>query len=302
MIQIAADHRPIALVTAHAARALDEDLPPLVAAMAACGITPEIVVWDDPAVDWARFSLALLRSTWDYHERLPEFLAWLGRVARLTRLANPEEVVRWNLDKHYLAELQRAGVATVPTSFAEPGADAVTALRDFLAGDANADRVIKPAIGAGSRDAQRYQSHESEAMLAHVSRLLTQNRSVILQPYLERVDTQGETALVYYNSVFSHAFHKGPLLRRGSASTQDLFATESISARCPDADELALGERVISALPFDTLLYARIDLIRGADASPCVLELELAEPSMYFNYAEGAAARFAAAVQSAVSG
>ena len=286
--------RPIALVTARAARDLDPDLPPLVAALTERGAVAEVVEWDDPEVDWSRFAVAVLRSTWDYHSRLSEFLNWLERVTQLTRLVNPQNVVRWNLDKHYLAELRRAGVATVPTAFVEPGDDADAALQKFLATYAAADRVVKPAIGAGSRDAQRYQCHEAPVMLAHVRRLQNEQRSVLLQPYLDRVDALGETGLVYLNGVFSHAFHKGPLLQRGSASTNELFATETITARIPDTDELELGGRVINALPFKPLVYGRIDLIRGADGSPCVLELELAEPSLYFAYAEGAAQRFAA--------
>jgi O-ureido-D-serine cyclo-ligase len=116
---------------------------------------------------------------------------------------------------------------------------------------------------------------------------------VLVQPYLDRVDEQGETALVYYNSEFSHAFRKGPLLRRGSGPSEALFAQEEIAARAPAADELALGARVLGVLPFGPLAYARIDLIRGKDGAPCVLELELAEPSMYFACGEGSAVRFA---------
>ncbi len=131
-------------------------------------------------------------------------------------------------------------------------------------------------------------------MTAHLSRLLAVRRSVLIQPYLDRVDDQGETALVYFGGEFSHAIRKGPLLQRGSAPTRALFAPEQITARTPGADELELGARVLRALPFETLGYARIDLVRGGDGSPCVLELELAEPSLFLGHAAGAAARFAA--------
>ena len=98
----------VALVTCRAARGLDEDLPPLLTAFAAAGACAEIVDWDDGEVDWARFDLALLRSAWDYTERLPQFLAWVERTAARTLLINPVPVVRWNSDKHYLLELARA--------------------------------------------------------------------------------------------------------------------------------------------------------------------------------------------------
>jgi hypothetical protein len=293
MRQTADCARPIALVTARAAHDLDEDLPPLLAAFAAQGSAAEAVDWDDDQVDWARFRLALLRSTWDYSARLDEFLGWLDRTAQHTRVLNPPPVVRWSLDKHYLAELRRAGAAIVPTLFVEPGEDAAATLQQFLRSEAAADIVIKPVVGSGSRDAQRHPRGESGAMTAHVARLLGERRSVLVQPYLERVDDHGETALMYFNGEFSHAIRKGPLLQRGSGPTRALFAPEEITPRTPSADELALGACVLQALPFAPLPYARIDLLRGADGVPCVLELELAEPSLFFTYSAGAAARFA---------
>lgn len=285
--------RPIALVTARAAHDLDQDLPPLLAALAEQGTAAEVVHWDDERADWSRFRLALLRSTWDYSARLAEFLAWLDGTARLTRVLNPPPVVRWSLDKHYLAELKRAGAAIVPTAFVEPGEDPAAALQQLLRSESAADIVIKPVVGSGARDAQRHHRGELGAMTAHAARLLGERRSVLVQPYLERVDDQGETALMYFNGEFSHAIRKGPLLQRGSGSNPALFAPEEITPRTPSADELALGARVLRALPFAPLLYARIDLLRGADGTPCVLELELAEPSLFFNYAAGSAARLA---------
>jgi O-ureido-D-serine cyclo-ligase len=296
MSQAADSTRPVALVTARAAHDLDEDLPPLLAAFAAQGTAAEVVDWDDERVDWSRFRMALLRSTWDYSARLAEFLGWLDRTAQLTRVLNPPPVVRWSLDKHYLAELNRAGAAIVPTLFVEPGDDPAAALQQLLLREAAADIVIKPVVGSGSRDAQRHHRGEFEGMRAHVARLLAERRSVLVQPYLERVDDHGETALMYFNGEFSHAIRKGPLLQRGSGPTRALFAPEEITARTPSADELALGARVLQAVPFAPLLYARIDLLRGADGAPCVLELELAEPSLFFGHAAGAAARFARCV------
>ena len=111
----------VVLVSARAARRLDDDLPPLLTALAEVGLDAAVADWDDPEVDWAAFRLALLRSTWDYAERFAEFLAWAERTAKLTTLVNPPPVIRWNTDKHYLRDLARAGVPTVPTQFVEPG-------------------------------------------------------------------------------------------------------------------------------------------------------------------------------------
>jgi len=285
----------VALVTARAARALDEDLPPLLAAFAAAGARAEIADWDDGEVDWGRFDLTLLRSAWDYTERLPEFLAWVERVAAVTRLLNPPQVVRWNSDKHYLRDLARGGVPVVPTTFVDAGAEPGAVLEEFLAHDACTELVAKPAVGAGSRDARRHARGAREEILGHLRPLLAAGRSMMLQPYLEGVDRHGETALVFIEGRFSHAIRKGPLLPAGAPATAGLFAPEEISARSPSADELAVAERAVAQLPFGELLYARVDLIPDAAAGPRVLELELTEPSLFFTYAPPSTARFVSA-------
>src|SRR5258708_5583603 len=156
MRQAADSARPIALVSARAAHDLDEDLAPLLAAFARQGTAAEVVDWDDERVEWSRFRMALLRSTWDYSARLAEFLDWLDRTAQLTRVLNPPPVVRWSLDKHYLAQLRRAGAAIVPTLFVEPGDDPAAALQQLLRSEAAADIAIQPLVGSASPAPQRH--------------------------------------------------------------------------------------------------------------------------------------------------
>lgn len=284
----------VALVSARAARHLDEDLPPLLAALAEAGADAAVVDWDDPEVDWGAYRLALLRSTWDYTQRLPEFLAWADRAAALTTLINPPAVIRWNTDKHYLGDLARAGVPVVPTQFVEPGASAARELESFLREQGPVEWVVKPAVGAGSRDAARYARGEERTATDHLERLLHAGNSVLLQPYLDEVDLHGETALIYFGGRFSHAIRKGPLLRRGTAPTGALFLEEHITPRTPDAEELQLADGALAALPFPTPLYARVDLIRSSGGKPQLLELELTEPSLFFAHAPAAAERLAA--------
>jgi len=293
----------IALVSARAARGLDEDELPLRSAFEAAGHEATRAEWDDVHADWASFDVVLPRSAWDYAERLDEFLAWAQRVSTLTTLLNPLPVIRWNTDKHYLAQLASAGVATVPSTFVEPGDDACRAVERFAAEHASEDIVVKPAVGAGSRDTERHRrtprltcSEEPSSATAHASRLLAANRSVLLQPYLTRVDQDGETALMFFEGRFSHAIRKGPLLPPRGAATTGLFATEQITPRIPGADELSLAARAIAAIPFETPLYARVDLIRDDSGAPCLLELELTEPSLFFAHAPGSAGRCVAAV------
>jgi O-ureido-D-serine cyclo-ligase len=212
-------------------------------------------------------------------------------------------VVRWNTDKHYLVDLARVGVPVVPTLFVEPGQDASAALDAFLGGGASSltagescefkEFVVKPAIGAGSRDAARYRRDEAGQARAHLERLLAADRSTMLQPYLERVDLHGETAVLYLGGQFSHAARKGPLLRPGAALVDGLFAPEDICSRVADRAELEVAAAAYAAIPFEPPIYARIDLLRDARGAPAVLELELTEPSLFLAHAPGAAESFA---------
>lgn len=296
----------LALVSVAAAHPLDEDLVPLSAALDAAGIAHRIVYWDDAFVNWGSFSAAVIRSPWDYIDKLPEFLAWAARVSEQTVLLNPLNVIESNTDKHYLDVLAKQGIHTVPSRFIEPEQHAEDGLQAFLDEFAHAEFVVKPAVGAGSKDAQRYGREETEAALMHIHRLQFKNRSVLLQPYLSKVDDAGETALLFFNGVYSHAIRKGPLLKRNEGPTDLLFAPEQIIARAPSDDEHKLAQHVVAALPGlfqldGPLAYARIDLLLDEDGKPCLLELELTEPSLFFNYADGAAERFVEALKSRLS-
>lgn len=295
----------IALVSTFDALALDEDMPPLVDALERAGAKVSTPCWDDTTVTWSSFDLAVLRSTWNYVERIDEFRAWTRRCAAQTRLFNPPALLEWNTDKHYLQHLYRAGVAVVPTCYVEPGADPRQSLRQFLAGGPDSlsvgracdfdEFVVKPTIGAGSRDAARYRRSDVDPALAHLSRLVTaEGRSAMLQPYLASVEAAGETALIYYDGVPSHAFRKGPLLRLDAGLVEGLFAPEEISARDAADDERLLAAAAHAAIPFERPLYVRLDMIRDTWGTPVILELEMTEPSMFYAYAPGSADRFAA--------
>jgi O-ureido-D-serine cyclo-ligase len=211
---------------------------------------------------------------------------------------NPPAVVRWNTDKHYLRELARAAVPVVPSTFVEPGESAEQALNSFLARHDCPEFVVKPSVSANARDTERHARTRVEPAVAQARRLLDAERSVLLQPYLDSVDRDGETSLIYFAGKFSHAIRKAPLLPPGIAGSPavGLSAQERITPRVPGADELRVAEKVLAVLPFETPLYARIDLIRDADGAPTLLELELTEPSLFLVHSPGAAERFAAAV------
>ena len=286
----------VAVVTAAVARGLNDDLAPLGAALDRRGIGHRLVDWDDPAVDWEGFDLAVVRSVWDYPRRRDELLAWAGRAAAATTLLNPPAVLRWSSDKRYLADLARAGVPVVPTAFAAPG--------DEMDWPGPGEVVVKPAVSAGSLDTERYPAARRSAARAHVARLHAEGRVAMAQPYLAAVEERGETALVHLGGAFSHAIRKGPMLVPGLEVVEGLFVEEDIRPASPSAAELAVARAALAAVPGggEGLLYARVDVVPGPGGEPVMLELELLEPSLFLAHAPGAADRLAAAIAGRLSG
>jgi glutathione synthase/RimK-type ligase-like ATP-grasp enzyme len=277
----------VALATCAEVADGDEDSPALVRALAARRVEARPAVWDDGSVDWTAFDLVVVRSTWDYAERRDAFLAW---AASLPRVLNELEVLRWNTDKRYLHELERAGVAVVPTRFLEPG-------QNFEA--PHAQFVIKPAVSAGARHSARYGPGQAAEAHAHVARLHGLGRAVMVQPYLDGVETHGETALVYVGGSYSHSVRKAPLLLPGQAPGEALYLEEQVEAARPSEAECAVADAALRLAP-KGLLYARVDLVPGPEG-PLVLEVELTEPSLWLGHAARAAERFADAIAEAVA-
>lgn len=287
----------LALVTSVADLSNDEDMPLLLSACQALDLATEVCCWDDPVIDWSRYDYVVTRSTWDYIERRPEFLAWCERVDAVTHLVNPLSVARWVTDKHYLADLATHGVPVVPSRFVEPGAMPLPTLREFVATYPHTEEfVVKPTVGSRSKNVKRYtRTQESEAT-EHIAHLLREGCSVILQPYLASVDRYGETDLIYFDRVYSHAIRKSALLMQDGTVNGPTaeFRASRVAAEDERAVALAALDATAAHLGLERpLLYARVDLIRGNDGRPQVLELDICEPSLSLPFAEGSAMRFA---------
>jgi hypothetical protein len=275
----------------------DGDDDGLVAALRTRGLHARWLSWDDPETLDA--DLVILRATWDYIDRLDEFLTWTRRVRNLL---NAPTVVAWNTDKRYLADLAKAGVPTVPSRFFAPGENV-----RLPAGEV----VVKPAVGAGSVGAQRFT--DPDAARAHAEALHVDGRTVLVQPYDPRIE-DGETALVFLGGRQSHAFTKGPILPPpGQAPMFDdsgTYAEESLTPADPDFDVWDVGHTALAAaavhlgIDVGELLYARVDVI-GDRRDPQLLELELVEPSLGWRQLDKTTRtrqqrEFALAVESAV--
>ena len=262
---------------------VDPDSPLLLEALDDLGVSAELRVWDDPDVAWNDYDLVVVRSTWDYATRRDEFLAWARGVERLL---NPYRVIEYSSDKHYLGDLASRGHAVVATTFVDVGETPTFPDVDF---------VVKPTVGAGSIDAERYDPTQVDVATEHVARLHGLGRDVMVQPYVDSVDEAGERALVFIDAEFSHAMTKGAMLNVAQDDRDTLFRREQMSRATPEDDAVAFASRVLEEFDADDLLYARVDLVRDADAW-AIMELELVEPSLFLGYDEHAAQRLASAI------
>jgi glutathione synthase/RimK-type ligase-like ATP-grasp enzyme len=262
----------------------DRDLPVLVAALRDAGARASVEVWDDDAVDWGAFDLVVIRSTWDYSWRAAEFTAWAEGCGKVTRLANPAAVVRWNTDKRYLGELAAAGVPVVPTRYTGPG-DPV----DLPDGH---EYVVKPTSGAGARFAARYTPDRHATAVRQVERMHAEGFTAMVQPYVRSIDTTGERALQYVGGELLHASRKGAVLTPGTPYDERKVAHPGLEPWTATAAERAVAERALAAVPgAPELLYARVDLVDGEDGLPRVMELELVEPNLFLWLHEGSVPR-----------
>jgi glutathione synthase/RimK-type ligase-like ATP-grasp enzyme len=275
--------RRVALATCRELPALDPDDAVLPGLLARHGVVAAPAVWDDPAVDWSGFDLIVLRSTWDYTKKPAAFLAW---VDRLPRVLNPAPVVRWNADKRYLLDLAAAGVPVIPTTVVGPRDAFVLPPGRF---------VVKPAVGAGSKDAAGYETRQAEQAAAHVRRLHRAGMTALVQPYLDQIDADGEADLVFVGGSYSHAVRKGAMLGHRPRVEGPLFFAEDIRPHVATPGERAVAEQALLAVPggADRLLYARVDLLPTAGGGAVVNEVELIEPSLFLMHGPGSGERLA---------
>ena len=286
----------IALVTTQAARGHDLDLDILTAALDAAHQKWQIVNWDDASIDWSQFSIAVLRSTWDYYARLDEFVAWVDLVSAQTTLCNPAEIVRWNVDKRYLQEMSAHGIPVMATTFVSK---MIGITQELIAQDV----IIKPVVSAGSNNTARHRN-DAVAARAQLDHILSNAGVAMVQPYSPTIDSVGETGLVYLGGKFSHAFGKDAVFGEAEQVHNGVHVQEVITARTANPNEHLLGDSVMKFLinKFGvTPLYARIDMVTNIDGVPEIMEVELTEPSLYLHLDAGSPERAATALANAAS-
>lgn len=254
----------------------------LVAAFADRGVEARWVRWDDPEVDWAGADLVAVRSTWDYHRRLPDFLAWARRVEEVTPLLNGAEVFTWNADKIYLAELADV-VPMVPTA-ALDDTDLAGGLRRFL--DRWGSIVVKPRTSAGGIGVVVVEDPVDPRLQGLV------RGPWIVQPVVESVRTTGESSVYVLDGVAVSQVDKLP--GDGEVRVHELYGGRSRPVPL-DPERAGVARDAVRAVEARTgadLAYARVDLMVWQDRW-VVSELELIEPGLYLDIDPANAPRFA---------
>lgn len=260
----------------------DVDAPLLIAALEGLGVAATLEVWDDEMVDWESYDLVVVRSTWGYAEKYAEFLAWAHARASLI---NPYDVIEYSSDKHYLGDLAGRGFPVIPTTYCEVGESPEFPDVAF---------VVKPAVGAGSIDAERFGADDVAGATTHVEYLHQSGRCAVIQPYVESIDLHGERALIFLDGEFSHAMTKRAHLNVAPEDRDGEFRTRQMSRAEAEPDAVDLATSLLTGR-FSDLAYGRVDMV-STPGGWQLMELELVEPALYLQYEEESPRRAARAI------
>lgn len=248
------------------------------------GIAVETVSWRQTTRNWSDFEMVVVRTPWDYQSSPEEFLAVLETIESQTRLENPLDIVRWNLNKRYLREMESRGTRIVPTIW-DPHYSASEFERWMREFDGD-ELIIKPTVSATAEHTYRLTAYDANLESIFL------NRSFLVQPFMPNIVAEGEHSLFFFNGEYSHAINKSPKLN-------DFRVQEEhggiITEILPGERLMAAGRETAAKIGRD-LLYARVDFVRDDADNFCLMELELIEPALYLRMNDGAPERFAKAI------
>ena len=239
------------------------------------GLVIDRINWDHPGFEWNHTRFVLFRSTWDYFDRFPEFREWLEKTHRMTSMINPYSLISWNLDKHYLGDLEERGIPVPPTCFIEQGDH--RPLTHFIWDTGWEEVILKPVVSGAARHTYRFRKEDAPEYQPLFAELI-RNESMMLQEFQQKVVTKGEVALMLFGGSFTHAILKRA--KRGDFRVQDDFGG-TVHDYTASGEEIGFAEKVAAVCDPEPL-YARIDVIRDNSGRLCVSELELIEPELWF--------------------
>ena len=248
------------------------------------------VSWHRTGVDWSQYDTVLIRTTWDYHKNYEKFLETLNAISLSgTRLVNPFELIKWNIHKTYLRDLEWKGIRIVPALWPEK----IDREHLYFAMDEFGvqEIVVKPVISAGARNTFRIRYDDAEPVVEEAVNLLA-GKECMIQPFMQNVIAEGEYSVFYFDASYSHAVLKTPKPYDFRVQEEHGGVIQSVAVPDPILLERSLRVlHVLDQLPF----YARVDWVRDQNGEYCLMELELIEPSLYFRTDPASPLRFATA-------
>lgn len=266
----------------------------IVHALEANGLSVGRKSWDDPGFDWNDTRFILFRSTWDYFDRLPEFMDWLESTSKKCKMINPYETVKWNMDKHYLKDLSDLGIDIPATYIIEKG-DKRT-LHSLMTECSLKECVLKPCVSGAGRHTYLVTSSNIDVM-EETFRSLINNEAMMIQEFMTSVKNEGEITLIVLGGKYSHAVKK--LAKKGDFRVQDDFGG-TVHDYTPSADEIAMAESIMQKVtPMPS--YGRVDLIKDNNGKWVLSELELIEPELWFRFSETAATQLASYISESIT-
>jgi len=242
-------------------------------------ITPE--VWDNPAVEWQQYDVALFKSPWDYFDKFPEFKLWLDKMeASGVRTLNPLKTIRWNTDKHYLLDIAAVGLPIVPTELLKRGTEAH--LTSYFTQFGTEKIIVKPTVSGGAKNTFIVPRQEAEALLPKLQALL-KVEDYLVQPFMPQVQEEGEWSFLFFNGRYSHTVLKAA--KAGDFRVQHFFGG-TIHPETAPAHLLPQAQQLIDQFA-QGCLYARVDgVAMGQELQ--LMELELIEPFLFLHTHEAA--------------
>lgn len=251
------------------------------------GWTVEEVSWRNKQINWGQFEAVIIRSPWDYQQDPTAFISTLQKIDQSSaQLENKLDLVKWNLDKTYLRDLQNQQIEIVPTLW-ETAFDKEEYPYFFDKFETD-EIIIKPTVSANADDTFRIKQDQREGYIPELSKIFS-NRPFLVQPFMNSIITEGEFSLFFFGDTYSHSILKTP--KRTDFRVQEEHGGKLKKIE-PEQDLLKSAREILSTLHPDPL-YARIDYVRTPANTFALMELELIEPSLYFNMDSKSAERFA---------
>jgi hypothetical protein len=263
-----------------------------VAPLTRLGWHVDTISWRDERVDWNDYEAVVIRTPWDYQRDPNAFLKVLETIdSSSARLENSLDIVRWNLKKTYLRELEEKGVNIVPTIWKGKGIIA-SDVRGWLEHFGTDEVVIKPVVSATAEFTYRIRAFQPELTEVFAE------REYMVQSFMPDIVTEGEFSLFYFAGAYSHTILKTPKQRDFRVQEEHGGIIRAVEA---SIKLTFMAEHILRFIPSKPL-YARIDLVRDGRDSFALMELELIEPALYFRMDTQSPARFAKALDARMSG